>query len=193
MKSLVIHGKNSSPEKVEWLAKPLRKFGEVIVPEFEIEAKEGVEKALTYDFDCIAGHSRGGLIALIAAALKGKWAIAVSAPSDRRKQKEYLSKFPPGTVQYNIYQDLMKMPEYELEYSSLSYADRLKKVLLIHGEDDEMVLKEHSITLCDTIKRMGGDCELHIIPKMKHTPLGQQYQTIWSIIEDWIKRNSSSF
>ncbi|MCH4816820.1 MAG: prolyl oligopeptidase family serine peptidase [Saccharolobus sp.] len=188
MKSLVLHGKNSSPDKVEWLAKPLRKFGEVIVPEFEIEVKEGVEKALTYDFDCIAGHSRGGLIALITAALKGKCVIAVSAPSDRRKQREYLSKFPPGTIQYNIYQDLLKMPEYEFDYSSLKYADKLKKVLLIHGEKDEIVLKEHSVTLCEMIKNHDGDCELYIVPEMKHTPLGQQYHVIWNTIENWIKR-----
>ncbi|BFH73747.1 prolyl oligopeptidase family serine peptidase [Sulfurisphaera javensis] len=192
MKSLVLHGKGSSPEKVEWLAKPLRSFGEVIVPEFEIEVKEGIEKALQYDFDCIAGHSRGGTIALIAGALKGTCVIAVSAPSDRRKQREYLSKFPPGTVQNRIYQDISKLPEYEFDYAPLKYADKLKDVLLIHGENDEIVLKEHSIVMCEEIKKHGGNCELHIIPGMKHTPLGQQYSKIWEIIENWIRKRLKS-
>ena len=189
MKSLVIHGKGSSPEKVEWLAKPLRKYGEVMVPEFEIEVKEGVEKALTYDFDCVAGHSRGGVIALIAGALKGTCVIAVAAPSDRKKQREYLSAFPPGTIQNKIYQDLLSLPEYEFDYSPLKYADKLKNVLLIHGEEDEIVKKEHSIAMCEEIRKHGGNCELHIIPKMKHTPLGQQYSIIWNIIDKWIKEN----
>ncbi|MBB5254392.1 alpha/beta hydrolase family protein [Sulfurisphaera ohwakuensis] len=188
MRSLVIHGKGSSPEKVEWLAKPLRSFGEVIVPDFEIEVKEGVEKALQYNFDCIAGHSRGGTIALIVGALRGSCVIAVSAPSDRRKQKEYLSKFPQGTIQHKIYEDLIKLPDYEFDYSPLKYADKLKDVLLIHGENDEIVSKEHSIVMCEEIKKYGGNCELHIIPNMKHTPLGQQYSTIWNIIENWIRK-----
>lgn len=188
MKSLVLHGKGSSPDKVEWLAKPLREFGEVIVPDFEIEVKEGVEKALSYDFDCIAGHSRGGTIALISGALKGTCVIAVSAPSDRRKQREYLSKFPPGTIQNRIYQDISKLPEYEFEYVPLNYADKLKNVLLIHGDNDEIVLKDHSILMCEEIKKHGGNCELHIIPGMKHTPLGQQYSIIWEIIEKWIRK-----
>jgi len=192
MKTLVIHGKGSSPDKVEWLAKPLRKYGEVTVPEFEIEVREGIEKALTYDFDCIAGHSRGGTIALIAGALRGTCVIAVSAPSDRKKQREYLSTFPPGTIQNKIYQDISSLPEYEFEYAPLKYTDRLKNVLLIHGEEDEIVLKEHSIVMCEEIKKHGGKCELHIIPKMKHTPLGQQYSIIWDIVDKWIKENTLS-
>lgn len=187
MKSLVLHGKGSSPDKVEWLAKPLREYGEVIVPEFEIEVKEGVEEALKYDFDCIAGHSRGGTVALIAGAIKETCVIAVSAPSDRRKQREYLSKFPPGTVQNKIFQDISRLPEYEFDYAPLKYANKLNNVLLIHGEDDEIVLKDHSIVMCEEIKKYGGYCELHIIPKMKHTPLGQHYSTIWGIIEKWIR------
>ena len=189
MISLVLHGKGSSPEKVEWLAKPLRQFGEVIVPYFEIEVKEGVEKAITYNFDLIAGHSRGGTIALIAAALKGKSVIAVSAPSDRRKQKEYLSRFPPGTIQHKIYEDIKNLPEEEFEYYPLKYADRIKNALLIHGENDEIVLKDHSVILCEEIKKHGGNCELHIIKGMKHTPLGQHYKLIWDIITNWVKKN----
>ncbi|BCU71037.1 alpha/beta hydrolase family protein [Stygiolobus caldivivus] len=190
MISLVLHGKGSSPEKVEWLAKPLRQFGEVLVPEFEIEAKEGVEKALTYNFDLVAGHSRGGLVALIVAALKGKNVIAVSAPSDRRKQREYLSRFSTGTIQNKIYEDIKDLPEEELDYYPLKYAQKIKNALLIHGENDDIVLKEHSIILCEEIKKYGGKCELHIIKGMKHSPLGQHYKVIWDIITDWVKVNS---
>ncbi|AWR96428.1 prolyl oligopeptidase family serine peptidase [Acidianus sulfidivorans JP7] len=187
MRSLVIHGKGSSPEKVEWLAKPLRSFGEVIVPEFELEVKDGVRKALSYNFDCIAGHSRGGLIALIAAAIVGSCVIAVSAPSDRIRQKNYLSKFPEGTIQYKNYQDLLKIPDQELiQYSAINYADKLKKVLLLHGDKDEMVEKEQSITLCNEIKKNNGNCTLYIID-MKHSPPKSKEKEISAIIENWIK------
>lgn len=187
MKSLVIHGKSSTPEKVEWLAKPLRKFGEVVVPNFDMEVREGVEKALAYDFDCIAGHSRGGLIALIAGAIKGSCVIAVSTPADRLRQRRYLSKFSEDTVQYKNYQDLLRIPEEELaKYSALNYVDRLKKVLLIHGERDEMVEKDQSILLCNEILKHGGSCTLKLFD-MAHSPPKSKEKEIGEIIEKWIK------
>jgi len=187
MKSLVLHGKNSSPEKIQWLIKPLLQFGDVEAPPFEYEVKEGIERAMKYDFDLVAGHSRGGLIALIVGALKGKSVIAVSAPTDRRKQREYLSKFPEGAVQHSIYKDLLKLPEEEFDYYPLKYANMIRKALLIHGEKDEIVLKDHSVLMCEEIKKYGGDCELHIIPGMRHSPIGQQYSLIWDVITKWVK------
>ncbi|ARM74908.1 alpha/beta hydrolase family protein [Acidianus manzaensis] len=189
MKSLVIHGKGSSPGKVEWLANPLRKYGDVQVPDFDMEVKEGIEKALSFDFDCIAGHSRGGVIALIAAAIKGTCAIAVSAPADRLRQKQYLSKFPEGTIQYKNYQDLLKISDDELkEYSAITYARKLNNVLLLHGSKDEMVEKEQSINLCNEIIKYGGKCELKIID-MKHSPPKSKEKEIYEIIQNWINNN----
>ncbi|EZQ04815.1 dipeptidyl aminopeptidase [Candidatus Acidianus copahuensis] len=186
MKFLVIHGKGSSPEKIGWLIDPLKEFGEVYAPEFDLEVKEGVEKALKINFDCIAGHSRGGLIALITAALKGTCVISISAPSDRIRQLKYSSTFPKDTIQYRNYLDLLKIPEEELKkYSAINYANKIKKALLIHGERDEIVEKEQSKLMCEEIGRNGGECELHII-NMRHSPGKSNEKEIKEIIQRWI-------
>jgi dipeptidyl aminopeptidase/acylaminoacyl peptidase len=187
MKILVLHGKNSSPDKIRWLTKPLEEFGEVISPEFDYEVKEGVEKALEYSFDCITGHSRGGTTALMVSALTGKCCIAVSAPSDRVAQMKYLSSFAPDSIQYRNYLDLSKIPIEDLEkYSPIRYADKLRNVLLIHGKNDNVVPLTHSINLCNKIKENGGKCELYLL-EMKHSPPMDKYSEIAGIIKRWVE------
>ncbi|AWR93567.1 alpha/beta hydrolase family protein [Acidianus brierleyi] len=187
MRILVLHGKGSSPDKIKWLSKPLEEFGEIIVPDFDYEVKEGVEKALKYDFDCIAGHSRGGTIALMSSALTGKCCIAVSAPSDRVEQMKYLSSFPQDSIQYRNYLDLSKISIEDLKkYSPINYADKLHNVLLIHGKNDNIVSPTHSINLCNKIKENGGKCELYLI-EMKHSPPMDKYSELAGIIKKWVK------
>jgi len=187
MRILVLHGKGSSPDKIKWLSKPLEEFGEVIVPDFDYEVKEGVEKALQYDFDCIAGHSRGGTIALMASALTGKCCIAVSAPSDRVEQMKYLSSFPQDSIQFRNYIDLSKISIEDLKkYSPINYSNKLRNVLLIHGKNDNIVSPTQSISLCDKIKKNGGKCELYMI-EMKHSPPMDKYSEIAGIIKKWVK------
>jgi dipeptidyl aminopeptidase/acylaminoacyl peptidase len=187
MKALVLHGRNSSPKNVEWLASPFREFGEVIVPEFDVEVSEGIRISLSYDFDVIAGHSRGGLVALIAGALKGKPVVAVGAPADRRRQFEYVSKFPPGTFQARIYEELKSLPKEEREVSAFNYVDRLTNVLLIHGEKDPIVEPRQSLDLCEALKRAGKKCELHVIQNMGHSPSGETVEVVQEIIRAWIE------
>ncbi len=187
MRILVLHGKGSSPEKIKWLSKPLEEFGEVIIPDFDYEVKEGVEKALKSDFDCIAGHSRGGTIALMASALTGKCCIAVSAPSDRVEQLNYLSSFPQDTIQYRNYLDLSKISIEDLKkYSPIHYASSLRNVLLIHGKNDNIVSPKHSINLCSKIRENGGNCELYLI-EMKHSPPMDKYSEVADVIKKWVK------
>ncbi|MBW9142029.1 MAG: prolyl oligopeptidase family serine peptidase [Candidatus Aramenus sp.] len=187
MISLVLHGKGSSPDKVTWLSDPLKEFGQVLAPPFDYEVREGVERALSLSFDLIAGHSRGGTIALVVGALKGKPVIAVSAPTDRVKQLEYLSKFPEGTLQYRNYLDLSKVPSEELvKYSPIKYAEKLKKVLLIHGKNDEVVLPSHSVELCERVKENGGYCELHLL-EMRHSPPAHAFREIKEIVVKWVR------
>ena len=68
----MLHGKGPSPEKVSWLWEPLKEFGDVEVPPFDYSVEEGLQLALRESFDLVAGHSRGGTIALLAAAKKGR-------------------------------------------------------------------------------------------------------------------------
>ncbi|MGC9105470.1 MAG: alpha/beta hydrolase family protein [Thermoprotei archaeon] len=192
MKAIVLHGRSSSPKSVEWLAEPFRAFGEVIVPDFDFEVNEGVNRALQYDFDVIAGHSRGGLIALIVAAIKGKPVVAVAAPADRKRQYEYVSKFPPDTFQGRIYKELSALPKEEIEVSAFQYLEKLDNVLLIHGLQDPVVQPEQSKDLCDALRKLGKRCELYLIPKMGHSPRDENVRVVQEIIKGWLERLSQA-
>ncbi len=187
MKVVVLHGRGSSPKNVEWLATPFRELGDVLVPEFDFEVREGVNIALSYDFDLIAGHSRGGLVALIAGAIKGKPVVAVGAPVDRKRQYEYLSRFPEDTIQGRIFKELRALPKEEIEVSALDYAEKLDKVLLIHGTEDKIVEPEQSIALCRKLKELNKDCELKLINGMGHSPSGSKAKEVENVIRAWLR------
>ncbi|MEM1860311.1 MAG: S9 family peptidase, partial [Metallosphaera sp.] len=114
MHSIVLHGKGSSPSKVEWLSVPLKRFGTVEVPNFDYDVEQGLEIVLKTDFQLIAGHSRGGTVALLAGARRGVPVIAVSAPTDRLLQLEHLSKFPEDSEQGKLYRYLSSFPREKL-------------------------------------------------------------------------------
>ncbi|QKR00261.1 prolyl oligopeptidase family serine peptidase [Metallosphaera tengchongensis] len=188
MLSLVLHGRGSSPDKVDWLAQPLKRFGDVKVPQFEYDVEDGLRVALSMNFDIIAGHSRGGTIALLAAAKKGVPVIAVSAPSDRLLQLSHLSKFPEGSEQRRLYSFLSSVPQEKLvETSPVTYSSCLRDVLLIHGEHDEVVPKEHSELLCKEVRSKGNKCEL-VILEMRHSPPKHMYGEISKVIQAWVEK-----
>ncbi|MGC9208384.1 MAG: prolyl oligopeptidase family serine peptidase [Nitrososphaeria archaeon] len=189
MKILVLHGKGSSPKKIEWLASPLRAFGEVDAPEADIEAEEFIQRFMSKNYDLVAGHSRGGTFALLYAAYRGVPVIAVSAPSDRMKQRDYLSRFSEGTIQRKLYEDLSGLSkEYLQSTSPIFLAEKIKDALLIHGSEDSIVPVEQSIEMCKLINEKGGRCFLSIV-KMKHTPSIANYKEISSIIQEWVRRH----
>ncbi|MGC8664422.1 MAG: alpha/beta hydrolase family protein [Nitrososphaeria archaeon] len=187
MKILALHGKGSEPAKISWLIGPLKKLGEVEAPKFDEEAKDFLNAYLNKDYDLVAGHSKGGTYALLYSAFKGKPVIAVSSPSDRVKQAEYLNSFSEGSIQKSLYEDLKSVPkEYLIETSPIKYADRIKNALLIHGSEDNIVPVQQSEELCEKILKNGGKCKLFII-KMRHTPPPSRYTEIQKIIENWVK------
>ncbi|WP_240938883.1 alpha/beta hydrolase family protein [Metallosphaera hakonensis] len=188
MYSLVLHGKGSSPSKVEWLWKPLMRFGTVEVPEFEYDVEKGLEMVLDKDFQLVAGHSRGGTVALLAGAKRGLPVIAVSAPTDRILQLNHLSKFPQDSEQGKLFKYLSSFPQSKLiETSPVTYASSLRNVLLIHGEDDDVVPIIHSERLCDEVNKKGNNCIL-IRLKMRHSPPKHLYGEIDRIIHDWVMK-----
>ncbi|MGC8599731.1 MAG: alpha/beta hydrolase family protein [Nitrososphaeria archaeon] len=191
MKILALHGKGSDPAKIAWLISPLKIFGDVDAPYVDIEANEFLKSYLKTEYDIVAGHSRGGTYALLYSAFKGKPVIAVSSPSDRLKQSEYLKGFQPGTVQKRLYEDLQKIQkEYLAETSPINYADKIKNALLIHGSEDDIVPVQQSEELCKKIVDSGGKCRLYVI-KMRHTPPASRYSEIHKIIESWVRDNVS--
>ncbi len=189
LKMLVLHGKGSCPKKVEWLASPLRAFGEVEAPRADMEADDFIQRFMNRSYDLVAGHSRGGTFALLYAAYRGVPVIAVSAPSDRLKQKDYLSKFNEGTIQRRLYEDLNGLSEEYLRRTSpVVFADKIKDALLIHGSEDQIVPVDQSIEMCRLINEKGGRCFLSIL-KMRHTPSVANYREISNLVQEWVKRH----
>lgn len=188
MRVLVLHGKGSSPEKVKWLSSALPQRFDVLVPPAEAEIPELVETIISLSPDLVVGHSRGGTASLIASSKLHIPVIAVSSPSDRRAQLEYLSKFPEGTVQHMIYKDVATLPSEVIDLSPVKFAHEIRRVLLIHGEKDEIVLPSQSQRMCELIRESGGDCRLYIIRGMKHSPVNKEIGEVQRIIRDWIDR-----
>lgn len=188
MEIYVLHGKGSSPSKVEWLSRPLKKFGSVVVPLFDFEIKEGIELLKGKKIGCIAGHSRGGTAALLASVLMGiNCVIAVASPIDRIYQRDYLCSFGEDKIQHKLCLDLKEIPEEELkETSPIYYLDKLNNVLIIHGDSDDIVPLWHSKTLYEKLNAMGKNVRLEIIKGMKHTPMKSHYSQIDKVITDFM-------
>ena len=186
MHSIVLHGKGSSPSKVEWLSVPLKRFGTVEVPNFDYDVEQGLEIVLKTDFQLIAGHSRGGTVALLAGARRGVPVIAVSAPTDRLLQLEHLSKFPEDSEQGKLYRYLSSFPrEKLLETSPIAHASSLRNILLIHGKGDDVVPIIQSERLCDKVREAGNSCEI-VKLNMRHSPPKHLYGEIENVIVNWV-------
>ncbi|WP_287690068.1 prolyl oligopeptidase family serine peptidase [Metallosphaera javensis (ex Sakai et al. 2022)] len=187
MNSIVLHGKGSSPSKVEWLSTPLRRFGTVEVPDFDYDVEQGLEIVLRKDFHLVAGHSRGGTVALLAGARRFVPVIAVSAPTDRILQLEHLSRFPEDSEQGKLYRYLSTFSRERLiETSPITYASSLRNVLLIHGENDDVVPIIHSERLCEKVREAGNECNM-VRLNMRHSPPKHLYREIEDIVVKWVQ------
>ncbi len=189
MNILALHGKGSSPERIKWLTDPLSAFGNVIAPQVDMEVEESLQIAKKYSFDLVAGHSRGGTVALLAAAERKVPVIAVSAPSDRLMQRMHLCSYPEGTVQRQLCREQENLSESYLKSTSpINFADRISNALLIHGKHDDIVPIAQSIMMCSRIKGSGGKCEL-VELMMKHSPPKSLEKELSRAIKEWIRND----
>ncbi|MDG6928087.1 MAG: prolyl oligopeptidase family serine peptidase [Nitrososphaerota archaeon] len=188
MMILALHGKGSSPEKIQWLTEPLSKFGQVTAPPVDMEVNQALELVGRYSFDLIAGHSRGGTVALLAAARRGVPVIAVSAPSDRVMQRMHLCSYPDGTVQKRLCREQDNYSESYLRSTSpVNFADKITDALLVHGKRDDIVPISQSRIMCSRIRENGGRCNL-VELEMKHTPPKSLEKELFRAVEEWIKK-----
>ena len=189
MNIIALHGKGSSPERIKWLTEPLSKFGSVIAPHVDVEVEDALKIVGKYSFDLVAGHSRGGIVALLAAADYRVPVIAVSAPSDRLMQRRHLCSYPEGTFQWKQCMEQANLSESYLRSTSpIYYADRISHALLIHGKLDEIVPIEHSEMMCSRIRESGGKCKL-VELMMKHAPPKSLEKELSLAIEEWIRND----
>jgi len=187
--SLALHGKGSSPEKIGWLTGPLYRFGEVIAPQIDLEVDRALDVVSGFKFDLVAGHSRGGTVALLAAARHGVPVIAISAPTDRIMQRMHLCSYPDGTVQKKLCIEQYGYSESYLRSTSpINFADKIKKALLVHGTKDEIVPVMQSRMMCSRIKESGNGCTLLEL-SMKHTPPKSLEKQLSEAIIEWIRND----
>ncbi|MGC8661085.1 MAG: alpha/beta hydrolase family protein [Nitrososphaeria archaeon] len=185
---LALHGKGSTPEKITWLTEPLSHFGEVTAPPIDMEVNQALSFVDRYSFDLIAGHSRGGTVALLAAAKRDVPVVAVSAPCDRVLQRMHLCSYPDGTVQKKLCREQDGYSESYLRSTSpVNFADKIADALLIHGKRDDIVPISQSRTMCYKIRESGGKCSLLEL-EMKHTPPKSLEKELFRAVEEWIRK-----
>ncbi|MEM0097612.1 MAG: prolyl oligopeptidase family serine peptidase [Conexivisphaerales archaeon] len=185
---LALHGKGSSPQKIKWLIEPLSQFGKVVAPQVDMEVNQALDFVGKYSFDLVAGHSRGGTVALLAAAKRSVPVIAISSPCDRVMQRKHLCSYPDGTIQKMLCKEQENYSENYLELTSpINFASKINDALLIHGNHDEIVPISQSRIMCSRIKENGGRCAL-VELEMKHTPPKSLEKELFRAVEEWIKK-----
>ncbi len=181
---VVLHAYNQVPNDVRVYAEGFARNGLVaMVPKYT-DASDGVivaVKALRIlrtrsdvDGGCVGlfGLSLGGSMALLASTQeKVGFVIDVGGWVDLADLYRYLSKFPPNTPQ-KVIADTMEsaigVPEENEEIyrlsSPITYVDKITgKVLVIHGESDDMVPVSQSKLLYKKLKEKNKVIELRII------------------------------
>lgn len=197
MKALVFHGRGSSPEKINWLIKPLKEAGlEVIAPPI-MEVEDGLEigsKIIKSERDSVitAGHSMGGTVALLLATRfpsHVKCSIVVSAPVDRLLQLKYLEEGAEGTLRRSIYEELRrKYPrdEYFIETSPINYINEsTPPILYIWGTADDVVPRNQLTAL----ESRAAKLVKVIVNGMTHTPRSQHLNEINNAVRQFLSSN----
>ena len=201
MRAIALHGFGSSPEKINWLAGPLRSLGfEVLTPSYR-DFEDGLNKLnellKSGEQAIVAGHSMGGTIALLAASTMSgiTCAISVSGPTDRLAQVRWLSEGGPGSIRRRTYEELLRIDskqvteEFLRRTSPINYLrPGLPPILLIHGTNDELVKIDQVVNYYERARSLGNIIELVRIEGMPHTPRGKDIKVIANVIEKFAKK-----
>jgi dipeptidyl aminopeptidase/acylaminoacyl peptidase len=144
----------------------------------------------------VAGHSRGGAAALLAAAHDSRFrAVAALSPlTDNVAYMRALRDYAPSR-----YAELLagrgatpeEDPAYYEAISALRHADRLRvPVLLVHGDMDLVNPHDHSLWLYDALRQRGHPAvRLELIPRAGHffeqTYHGYAHAQVARLVTDW--------
>jgi dipeptidyl aminopeptidase/acylaminoacyl peptidase len=148
----------------------------------------------------VAGHSRGGAAALLAAARDARFrAVAALSPlTDNVAYMRALRDYAPSR-----YAELLagrgatpeEDPAYYEAISALRHADQLRvPVLLVHGDMDLVNPHDHSLWLYDALRRLGRqDVRLELVPRAGHffeqTYHGYAHAQVASLVADWFAQH----
>ncbi|MBP1448715.1 MAG: prolyl oligopeptidase family serine peptidase [Thermoproteus sp.] len=174
MKSVVYHGRGSSPDKIDWLIAPIREAGfEVVVPNIR-EVADAYEAGIReLPVDLAAGHSMGGTAALLLAARNpGKvgCVVAVAGPVDRRLQLQWLEG-RGDKYSKRLANELASLgPQLDETSPSRYIGQGMPPVLYIRGERDDLVPRAHVDVLVGLADKFGFRVDIVEVRGMGHVP-----------------------
>lgn len=206
---VLLHAYNQLPKDMRVYAEGFAKNGLVAMAPKYTDASDGVivaVKALrilkSYDIVDekrvgLFGLSLGGSMALLASTQeKVEFVVDVGGWVDLADLYRHLSKFPSNTPQKMIadtMESAIGTPEENEEIyrlsSPITYVDKITgKVLIIHGEQDDMVPVSQSKLLYEKLKERNTVVELKIIKGAGYLMKGYENVVIETVIE-FLKNN----
>lgn len=203
-------GRDGDASGLAWLAESLRAAGAAVLPvsygdgryvadDVPVARAAGEALRATLGLSApvvVAGHSRGGTVALLAAAAGG-WdgAIALSATTDQVRLVEGLAAFAPSRYRTMIAARRAtpaEDPGYYAATSPLLQASSFDcPVLLVHGTLDLVVPHDHTLWMQEALDAAGGEVELHLVTGAGHfferTYHGYAFAEVADAVAGWLR------
>jgi pimeloyl-ACP methyl ester carboxylesterase len=206
-------GRTGDLQGLTWLTTALGAAGAVVEPvrydpearylegdvPLALAARDRLRDVLGPDAPLFAcGHSRGGTVALLAAAEDDGWdgVIALSATTDQQRLVAGLRDFAPSRYAAMVAARGGASPEQDPGHyrrtSPLLRAGQITcPVLLVHGTLDLVVPHDHALWLGDVL----GDVELVLLDGLGHfferTYSGHDFIAVTQPIADWMRRHTT--
>lgn len=134
----------------------------------------------------IMGYSRGAHNALLAierhddfraAAL---WSVPVDM-ADHVQVNPWIAEIVGGTAQ--------ELPERYRQLSAIYFVHRINcPVLLIHGQEDDVIPVRHTLRLAEALKALGKPCEIKYHPSEGHIWSAHIFNENWRLTLDFFER-----
>ncbi len=201
---ILLHAYNQTPEDVRFYAEKIAEKGIVVFAPKYTDASDGVivavnairklKNASNIDEDRIGlfGISLGGTMALLTSTQEEvAFVIDGAGWVDLAELYRFLSKYPPNTPQKIIVDTIesaLDTPEENPEMyrlsSPINYVDQMTgKILIVHGDKDNMVPLEQSKILYEKLKGLGKTVELKVIEGAGYLFKGYENRVVEAIIE----------
>jgi dipeptidyl aminopeptidase/acylaminoacyl peptidase len=188
-----VNFRGSSGYGEEWYMAGYQKWGTVMVDDINASARWAVETGVADPKRmCIVGWSYGGYAALMGAIRDTslyRCVISIAGVSDLTSLEREGASFQGGRTRVRVTlgtdDDALKAG------SPLKAADRMRApVLLVHGEDDVVVVQDHSIRMAGRLKVNKRKHELLIIEDGDHSLSRAEWRlTLFEKMETFLAEN----
>lgn len=143
----------------------------------------------------LVGHSMGGAVAICSEEKRASAVIAIATPC-------HTKQFPIDILGKELFEKLKQLKEIEIylgfekikltldffldamQYDVIESSKKVKKLLLIHGTEDEKVPFRHAKKI-----QLASGCDLISIPGATHNFLGEAMDKLLVALKNWLLRN----